>query len=302
MNMYFIVARSVFLFTMGIAVFLTRIECKSLAQLPVGNSKAHSIEEKGSSQILMQANLNYDTILVRLLILEIVQRDLILTADQIDKLQELVKYAIGGVPDRLAKLRDIFPPGQSFSPEEYEVRLRKYHAFQDELKRKQKDLMKKALATLTPRQYERLKQIEIQAHLIDTLTRTEIIKVLDISEAQRSKILALCDQIHKKELAKNPDLRNLNPKECREKLTIFWKFVDKANAETKQRILELLTTEQRKKLDDLQGRKMNLGAVYEAQRNMILNGYLEHRKYLKREGMSRDVIEHQDLSNDIKEN
>ena len=131
-----------------------------------------------------------DSIRVRLLVLETVQKDLGLTADQIAKIRDFVKISERRLRELRAKSREIFPPSQHFSPEESEAREQGFRTLLEDCKIKDKELRMKALAMLTPRQIERLKQIQLQVAIPAALGRPEIIKALDLSEEQRRKIRA----------------------------------------------------------------------------------------------------------------
>ncbi len=193
--------------------------------------------------------------------LETVQRDLGLTADQIGKLRDIAKAAEAWRPrDFIAEAREILPPSQPFSPKESEERRRKLRAWYDDLRSKQKELWTKALATLTPNQNARLRQIQLQVAIPDALARPEIIKALDVSEEQRAKIQSLLNQLHERRLAERPVLRGLNPKERGQKTVEFMRKWDEAGAAATKGVLDVLTPEQRTKLERLQGNKIDANA------------------------------------------
>ncbi|MGO8691999.1 MAG: Spy/CpxP family protein refolding chaperone [Thermoguttaceae bacterium] len=204
------------------------------------------------------------SIRVRLLMVEAVQKDLGLTADQIGKLRDCVKVAGEEYRENVAKAREILPPSRHFSPEEYEARQGAFRAFTEELRSKQKASRTKILAMLTPSQGERLKQIQLQVAIPAALARPEIIKALNISEEQRGKIRALCDRVDEKLLAALSHLGDLSPKERRQKMIEFMKESDKAQAEANKPILDVLTPEQRAKLEKLQGKKIEVTWPYDA--------------------------------------
>ena len=150
--------------------------------------------QKKAGPTLVRAKLDDDSIRVRLLVVETVQKDLGLTADQIGKIKEIVSRSPrSDCGNSLPKLREILPPPRHFSTEESEAREQEFRALSEDVKRKSKELKTKALAMLTPSQSERPKQIQLQAAIPAALARPEIIKALDISEEQREKIRALRD-------------------------------------------------------------------------------------------------------------
>ena len=95
------------------------------------------------------------------------------------------------------------------------------------------------------------------------MDKPEIIKALDISAEQRGKIRTLCDRTAEKMLAEMPDLRP-NPKERRQRMIGFEEKLDKAQAEEKKPILDILTAEQRAKFEKLQGKKIEVTWAYDA--------------------------------------
>ena len=100
-----------------------------------------------------------DESLVRLLVVDAVQKDLGLTADQIEKISDSVRVGQTRWREYLAKSKEIFPPGQSFPSEEAAARQRKLQTLSDDQKREGKEMRTKALAMLTANQSQRLKQI-----------------------------------------------------------------------------------------------------------------------------------------------
>ena len=165
---------------------------QSAAQPPVENGAGGPVRQEKASprHVRSKAKLDDGSIRVRLLMVETVQKDLGLTADQIGKLRDCVKIAGEEYRENVAKLREILPPSRQFAPGEYEARLREFRALAEDLRSKQKAFRTKILAMLTPSQSERLKQIQLQVAIPAALARPEIIKALNISEEQRGKICA----------------------------------------------------------------------------------------------------------------
>ena len=190
-----------------------------------------------------------------------VQKDLGLTADQIKKIGDFVKLSQARWRDFIAKLEKSSPPGQVFSSEEVAAGDQEFQTLSDDYKSEGKELLTKLLALLTAKQNERLKQIEIQAAVAAALERPEIINALQISEEQRKKIEVLKDRIIDERPP--PDLRRLDSKERRQKMIEFLKESDKASAAENKLILDVLTPEQRAKFDKLQGKKIELNWPYD---------------------------------------
>ena len=195
---------------------------------------------------------SHETSLVRLLVVEAVQKDLGLTADQIEKIKDSVKVSVARGQELKAKSHEIFPPGQSFPSEEAATRQREFRTLLDDYKREGKEMQTMLLGMLTANQSERLKQIDLQTAVGAALEKPEIINALQISEEQRKKIDVLKDQLSDK--FSPPDLRHLNSKERRQKMIEFMKESDKASAAANKLILDVLTSEQRAKFEKLQAR------------------------------------------------
>ncbi len=221
------------------------------------------VQRKGGPKVL-RVKADDDTIRVQLLMVETVQGDLGLTADQIGQLRDLAKISEGRSREFSAKLREILPPSRSFPPKELEARKRKFQAWASEWQNDNKASRTKALAMLTPSQNERLEQIRIQAAIPDSMARPVIIKALGLSKEQRAKIRSLCDHMNQKVSARYPDLRDLTPKERHLKLIEFAEESDQVMAEDTKLILNVLTAEQRTKLNKLKGKKVDLTRFHDA--------------------------------------
>jgi Spy/CpxP family protein refolding chaperone len=214
---------------------------------------------------LTRSKVDDDTILrTRLLVLETVQKDLGLTADQKKQILDLVKVSWAQSREFRAKAREALPPSQSRSPEESEARWRELRALNDDFKGKGKELRANVLAVLTPSQSERLSQIQLQTSVPGALARPEISKALGISEEQRGKIDAICERMAETLLADPPALDGLNSYERRKKVIEFSTKRDKVQEEANKLVLDVLTPEQRTKLEKLQGRKVEIAFPYDA--------------------------------------
>ncbi len=250
------IAQRVGLVALAIAAAGAWMGCQPAVQPPGGTQKARPVRQKEASPQFMQ--LDDDAIRARLLAAEAVQKDLGLTADQIEKIRDSVKIAAKLAREFRAKVRDILPPARTFPPEETAARENDFRALCEDGKSKCKEMQTTVLAMLTPSQSERLKQIQLQTAIPAALARPEIIKALDISEEQRGKIRALRDRMEKKQLAAWPKLRGLNQKERRQKVIEFMKESSKIAAEARKPMLDILTPEQRAKLEKLQGKKIEV--------------------------------------------
>jgi Spy/CpxP family protein refolding chaperone len=258
------IARSLSLVVLTVGASVAWLGCQPSVQPPVGNQKTHPAVQKKGGPKAVRSKLDEDSFRVRLLMVEAVQKELCLTADQIGKLRDCAKTSEARSREFLAKSHEILPPSRSFSQEEFEARKQKFRALSDDLKSKGNELRTQALAMLTPGQSERLKQIQLQVTIPASLTRREIIKALNISEEQSAKIRALRDDMDQKHPDEWPDLRDLNPKERRQKLIEFMERSNEAQVGATKRILEVLTPGQRTEFEKLLGKKIDVARLYEA--------------------------------------
>ena len=214
------------------------------------------------AHVITPAKRSEDESLVRLLVVEAVQKDLALTTDQIEKIGDSVRVGFVRGRDLNARFHEIFPPGQSFPSEEAAARQRKFQTLANDYKSEGKEMRTKLLGMLTANQSERLKQIELQTAAAAALERPEIIKALQISEEQRKKIGVLRDSLVNE--FRPPDLRrDLDPKERRQKVIELMKESDNASAAANTLALDVLTPEQRAKFEKLQGKKIEVSWPYD---------------------------------------
>jgi len=237
---------------------------QTAAQPRVGSQTTNPALQNKGSQRSVRSALDPDSFRVRLLTTEIVQRDLALSADQVEKLRDVAKTSDAQSRQSLAKVRELFPPSQSYKQQEFEARMQRFRELSEDSKAKAKELRTKSLAVLTPSQRERLKQIELQARIPAALTRPEIVKALHISEQQFAKIIAMRAAMDRKEIAFWPDPRGVGAKERQQKLSEYLKRSNELRAETTNRILDVLTPAQRAKLHELQGKTIDVTRLYSA--------------------------------------
>jgi hypothetical protein len=200
--------------------------------------------------------------LVRLLVVEAVQKDLGLTADQMEKFKDSVKISQERSREFFAKRSEHLVMGVSVQMSEEQSR-----EFLEELKkfqRQQKELRAQLVWMLTPGQSERLKQIRLQQSIAFALAKPELIKALDISEEQLAKICPINNHLIERQLAESHVLVGLDPKERHKKLFELTKKYDEAQAEANKLALEILAPEQRAKLDELVGKEIEVTWDYEA--------------------------------------
>ena len=180
----------------------------------------------------------------RVLLLESVQKDLQLTADQVEKLKEVVKTTGQSMREALAGLRDLSP----------EDRMAKRREMREKMETQAKEARKTVEAILTPSQIERFKQIRLQVAGPGALHDPEVAKALDISKEQREKIRGLMEKVR----GERGGLRNLDPEDRRQKMAELREKLQKARQGAMKAILDVLTPEQRTKLEKLEGKKIEL--------------------------------------------
>jgi Spy/CpxP family protein refolding chaperone len=158
-----------------------------------------------------------------------VQREVELTEDQEAELQTL-QESVG--QEIREEMRSMFEGMRDLSDEERDAR-------RDEIRLKFEEITKNAetkmQSVLLPHQFERLKQIDLQSRLqrggAAALTQGELADTLGLSESQREQLQEKTDEVQKDLEAKIGQLR-----------------IDARN-----QVLEVLTTEQRAKLQSMMG-------------------------------------------------
>ena len=209
------------------------------------------------------ASSGNDLPIVYLLNLETVQTDLGLTADQMRPLNDPNRAYRERSRQFLVEARRISPSTSSFSSDGAASANQALALFAD-FSKESTDLKTKVLAMLTPSQSERLEQIQLQASIGAALTWPEIIKTLDLSEQQLAKLASLRDCMWQEVNAVVwPDLRDLDVQERLERVIEHYKALDQVQAEATQRMLEVLTPEQRTKVEELQGKKIDVTRHYD---------------------------------------
>lgn len=144
------IVRRLRLIVVAFAASLAWMGCQPAVQTPVENQKGRLQVQQKARPKPVRYKLDDDSTRVRLLMLETVQKDLDLTADQTRKLRDLVEIDKGLWQEFVAKSREILPPSRHFTLEESETREQEFIALSEDFRRKGKELQTKALAMLTP--------------------------------------------------------------------------------------------------------------------------------------------------------
>ena len=123
---------------LAVAAYLSCIGCQPAIQPSVENQKSCPQVQKRDSPKLMRLKLDDDSFRMRLLMVELVQKNLRLTADQIRELKILCDTHKTQARELNAKLLEIYPPSQSLPQEEFEVRKPRFHELSQDLKSENK--------------------------------------------------------------------------------------------------------------------------------------------------------------------
>ncbi|MGA2067600.1 MAG: hypothetical protein ABSG86_21720 [Thermoguttaceae bacterium] len=258
------IIRRLSLSVLAVVTSLAWTGCQPAVLPPVENQEDPALaQKKASPKAARSLKVDENFIRVRLLMAGAVQEDLGLTADQMGKIMDFVKVSHEAWREFAAKWPDFLAPSGVTSGMS-EARSQEFQAWLKDWQSKQKELRAKVVGMLTPSQSERLKQIQLQQGIAAALARPKLIKALDISEEQVARIRPLSDPIGEKRLAELHDLDGLSPKERRKKLIELSKEWDKAQAETNKLALDVLTPEQRAKLEKFVGKEIEVTWDYDA--------------------------------------
>ena len=171
-----------------------------------------------------------------------VQEELNLTGDQKTKVDEAIKESVSAMKDSLSS----FPLRPA--PGELPVLMQKLGMENKE------DFMNKLRKILSAKQIERIDQLRIQSRGPQALLLPEIIKALEITEAQQKELNDLHDEYQSKiQDAYKSINSNANPEERREKMNELEKKIRKARKILGDMMLQVLTKDQRDKFEKMQG-------------------------------------------------
>lgn len=160
---------------------------------------------------------------------EDVQQEIQLIDEQRDKLEDVVADARQRIGD---EMRDAFAGMQDLSNEERQERFQEIRTrFEKLTKESDADLKK----VLLPHQFDRLKQISVQQRIqqqgSSALTSGDLAETLDLTDEQREKLEQRAEEVQR---------------ELQEKIA-------KLRLEAREKMLDVLTPEQRTKLNSLMG-------------------------------------------------
>lgn len=176
-----------------------------------------------------------------LLRVEKVQKELELVDDQKAKLRE-----IGEKAD--ARRREVFGGPQGFQQLSQEERQARFAEMGKKLAALNEETRKAIEEVLLPHQLERLKQISLQIRGTQALSDPEVAKELGITKEQQDKFA----QIREEAMKKSGELFTAGQRgEMREK-------IDALRKETEEKLLAVLTAEQKEKFEKMKGPKFEI--------------------------------------------
>ena len=163
-----------------------------------------------------------------------VQEELQLVNDQREKVEAAVDDARQQMRD---EMRDMFSQMRDLSDEQRRERFGEIRARMESLN---KDLEARLKNVLLPHQFERLKQIDVQARIqqrgASALTSGELADAINLTDEQRQRLEQRAEEVQQELQQKIAELRQ----------------------EARNKMLDVLTPEQRAKLDELMGSEFNL--------------------------------------------
>lgn len=246
---------------LSIAVLLTWTGCQPVVQ-GVENQDGRAEVQRVVSPESVSLKRVENIVTARLLMVDAVQQDLSLTADQVGKVMDFVKFSRQRLRELAANWPELSASGNAAKVSE--ARKRELQGWLLEIAGKQKELIAEIVGMLTPIQRERLRQIQLQQELAIALAEPELIKALDISEDQLAKIRELSVLSEEERLAEVRELDGLTPKERQTKMVEKSKVRDKKQAAANRRALDTLVPEQRAKLEKFLGKKIEVSWNYDA--------------------------------------
>lgn len=163
-----------------------------------------------------------------------VQEELQLVDEQREKVAAATEEARDKMRD---EMRDVFSQMRDLSDEE---RRAKFDEIRGRMETMNADLDARLKKMLLPHQYERLKQIGVQSQLqqrgASALSSGEVAEALKLTDEQREKLEQRAEEVQQELQEKTRQLRD----------------------EARNKMLEVLTPEQRAKLDELMGEQFEL--------------------------------------------
>jgi hypothetical protein len=266
---YMIMRQRPRLFLLTSVAALAATGCQPVISAPAQNQQSHPQgQHKPAANAVCSVKVDENLFRVRLLMADAVQKDLRLTADQQVRIGESLKTSRQQSQEFAAKWPDFSVTNVAVRSSE--ARTVEYQTSLAELQRKQRELRARLVEMLTPKQSERLTQIQLRQRIGFALAEPELIKALDISETQLARLRVLCNRATEKRRTGFGNACRSPAKERPNKLLELSKKWDKDQAEANKWALAILTPEQRAKLESMLGNHVEMTWDYD--RLMPLDG------------------------------
>lgn len=152
------------------------------------------------------------------------------------------------------KMRELFSGLRDKSREERREAFEKMREESETLRKKSEEQI---LSALTENQKERLQGIQLQMQGVRALSDPEVAKKLDIDELQQEEIKLALEEARSKSQSQMRELF-AGVRDGSVKREEMQKKMEELRAESEKAALEVLTAEQRKKLDSMKGEKIEL--------------------------------------------
>lgn len=127
-----------------------------------------------------------------------------------------------------------------------------------EMRENREDTEKKLAEILTPEQMSRLKELRLQVGGVAVLTTPEVAKELALTDDQLSKLKELQQESMAGMREAYQGMRDLSQDARQAKMTEMREKMEKSRQETLKKAMEVLTPEQREKLEKMKGAKVDI--------------------------------------------
>lgn len=225
--------------------FVPKVAVFALAILLVGHSISHA-QRPGGGRFGGRGFGGGGSL--QLLRSEYVQQELNLTDDQKTKIRELAEGSRRQAPGGRG--------GRDLSREEREKRIA-------EFREQQEKLNKQVNEVLTDEQQKRLQGIQLQLAGPQAVVRDDIAKEIGLTDSQREKIQGIVREQAQAARGSFEGLRELPEEERRAKFRELAEKRQAAEKETEAKINEVLTDQQKKKLEELKGEPVDRSKLFQ---------------------------------------
>jgi Spy/CpxP family protein refolding chaperone len=173
---------------------------------------------------------------------EKVQKEIELTAEQKEKIQKIGTEAREAMRSKMGDM-------QNLSQEE---RRAKFQEMRKDMEEAAAQTEKKIEGALLPNQVKRIKEIQLQVQGIRALANADVQKELGLTDDQKAKLKAIDEEAAKGRPQFTPGQRPSQED--------FQKMRD-ARTETEKKLTDVLTDEQKKKLEEMKGEKFDTSGL-----------------------------------------